>query len=452
MTDTPHLGMPLIAASQSQKHVTHNQAIVILDSIVMLSVIDSTRTAPPGSPAEGDRYKVASGATGAWATWDLNIALYTNGQWVKLAPKKGWTCFDEATGALTVWTGSGWTDIAAAGGYLTVAAAGNGTLATLGILTAADNTNRLAVKSNAALFSHDDVTPGTGDMRIVLNKSAAGKDAAFNFQDAFSTRALFGLLGDDNFTIKVSPDGSAFKTAIVIDKSNGHIGINGSPDSNNWLAVNADGVLFNKDASGDMRVTINKSAAAKDAGFTLQDNFSTRALFGLLADDNFTVKVSPDGSTFYTGLSIDRSSGKVSFPALAKVSAYINYDHYAATTYVNTDINNEDLDSANAFASNLFTAPSTGLYKVGYSLGWTQNGTNAPTSMHGRLLKNGATEVLPSASSASNNAGNSGKVVICMEGIVSLTAGDTLRLQHKFSSLDGYASANITRFWVEQLT
>ena len=90
--------------------------------------------------------------------------------------------------------------------------------------------------------------------------------------------------------------------------------------------------------------------------------------------------------------------------------------------------------------------------QFGYSLGWTQNGTNAPTSMHGRLLKNGATEVLPSASRASNNAADTGKIIICTEGIISLTAGDTLQLQHKFSSLDGYASANITRFWVEQLT
>jgi hypothetical protein len=173
--------------------------------------------------------------------------------------------FAEAQGIVDALLVDAWvTDFGTAGGYLTLTGAGNGTLTKLGINTAADNTNRLALKSNAALFSHDDVTPGTGDMRIVLNKSAAGKDAAFNFQDAFSTRALFGLLGDDNFSIKVSPDGSTFKTAIVIDKSNGHIGINGSPDSNNWLAVNADGVLFNKDASGDMRVTINKSAAAKD--------------------------------------------------------------------------------------------------------------------------------------------------------------------------------------------
>jgi hypothetical protein len=40
MTDTPHLGLPLIAASQSQKHVTHNLAIGILDAIGLLSVID----------------------------------------------------------------------------------------------------------------------------------------------------------------------------------------------------------------------------------------------------------------------------------------------------------------------------------------------------------------------------------------------------------------------------
>src|SRR5262245_15432660 len=59
-------------------------------------------------------------------------------------------------------------------GALVGGLAGNGTLTKLGILTAADNTNRLALKSNGALFSHDDVTPGTGDMRIVLNKSAAG--------------------------------------------------------------------------------------------------------------------------------------------------------------------------------------------------------------------------------------------------------------------------------------
>jgi len=119
---TAHLGLPLIAAAQAQKHVTHNEAIVALDAIVQLSVKDSTHTAPPAA-AEGDRYKVASGATGAWAGWDLNIALYTNGAWTKLVPQKGWLCFDEASGALTVWQGAPnyWVDPAAVAGYLTAA-------------------------------------------------------------------------------------------------------------------------------------------------------------------------------------------------------------------------------------------------------------------------------------------------------------------------------------------
>jgi hypothetical protein len=115
MTDTPHLGMPLIAASQSQKHVTHNQALVILDSLVQLSVISMALTSPPGSPSEGDRYVPASGATGAWNTWDLNIALYTNGQWTKIVPRRGWQLYDANTQGLYIWTGSAWSLVVVSG-------------------------------------------------------------------------------------------------------------------------------------------------------------------------------------------------------------------------------------------------------------------------------------------------------------------------------------------------
>ncbi|RJF70861.1 DUF2793 domain-containing protein [Rhodopseudomonas palustris] len=221
MTSSPHLGMPLIAASQAQKHVTHNQAIIVLDSVVQLSVKDSIHAAPPASPAEGDRYKVASGATGAWAGWDLNIALFTDGAWSKIVPQNGWLCFDEASGAFTVKTAAGWIDLSASSGFLTMLAAG--TVKKLGINAAADTTNRLTLKSDAALFTHDDVTPGTGHLRLTLNKSAAARDACFVFQDGYSTRALFGLLGDDNFTVKVSPDGSTFRTALTVDRSTGRV-------------------------------------------------------------------------------------------------------------------------------------------------------------------------------------------------------------------------------------
>ena len=80
MTDiTSHLALPYVMASQAQKHVTHNEALRLLDGLVQLSVLDRHLTAPPGSPADGDRYIVAAGATGDWAGWDLNIAYFVDG-------------------------------------------------------------------------------------------------------------------------------------------------------------------------------------------------------------------------------------------------------------------------------------------------------------------------------------------------------------------------------------
>ena len=61
MSDTTtHLLLPYILAAQAQKHVTHNEALRILDGLVQLSVLDRDLTAPPGSPAEGDRDIVAA--------------------------------------------------------------------------------------------------------------------------------------------------------------------------------------------------------------------------------------------------------------------------------------------------------------------------------------------------------------------------------------------------------
>jgi hypothetical protein len=210
MSETHHLELPLLAAEQAQKHVTVNEALLALDAIVQLSALNRHLTAPPGSPAEGDRHIVGSGATGAWAGKDLKIALRLDGGWTFIAPRTGWCCWVEDVAELLVWKGStsAWVNVSTASGMLGI----NGTAST---------TNRLTVKSDAALFSHDDVTPGTGNMQAVINKSAAAKDAGLVFQDGYSTRALFGLLANDDFTVKVSPDGSSFFAGLVVDKDNG---------------------------------------------------------------------------------------------------------------------------------------------------------------------------------------------------------------------------------------
>ena len=84
MSDTTsNLLLPYILAAQAQKHVTHNEALRLLDGLVQLAVLARDLTAPPASPSEGDRYIVASGSTGDWSGWDLNVALWTDGAWLR---------------------------------------------------------------------------------------------------------------------------------------------------------------------------------------------------------------------------------------------------------------------------------------------------------------------------------------------------------------------------------
>jgi hypothetical protein len=218
MDDTPNLTLPLILAAQAQKHVTHNEALRALDALVQLSVETIDLTAPPTAPGNGMRYVVADAATGAWAGRERSIAAYQDGAWVFFAPNEGWLAWVADRDSLVVFDGSTW--VPCAGGLTSV-----NPVALVGVNTTADTTNRLAVKSNAVLFAHDDVTPGTGDMRVTLDKSTAAKDAGFVFQTGWSSRALFGLLGTDDFVLKVSPDGSAFVTALTVDRTTGRVAL-----------------------------------------------------------------------------------------------------------------------------------------------------------------------------------------------------------------------------------
>ena len=92
------------------------------------------------------------------------------------------------------------------------------------------------------------------------------------------------------------------------------LGLGGATaDATNRLCVNSPNVLLNN-AGGSIDVTVNKSAAANDASFSFKTGFSVRALFGALGSDDFTLKVSPNGSSFFDALVADRNTGRVRFP------------------------------------------------------------------------------------------------------------------------------------------
>jgi len=68
-----------------------------LDSLVMLSVKDKDLNAPPGGPADGDRYIVGPSPSGAWASKAAQVATWNSvsAAWDFYVPKKGWRAYVE---------------------------------------------------------------------------------------------------------------------------------------------------------------------------------------------------------------------------------------------------------------------------------------------------------------------------------------------------------------------
>lgn len=73
------------------------------------AVIDVDLSTPPGSPTSGDRYVVATGGTGAWATKDKNIAQWNGSSWDFTAPVTGMGVNETDSGNDYRYNGTAWT-------------------------------------------------------------------------------------------------------------------------------------------------------------------------------------------------------------------------------------------------------------------------------------------------------------------------------------------------------
>ncbi len=212
---TTNLLLPYLLASQAQKHVTLNESLRLLDGLVQMAVIDRDLTAPPVSPADGDRYIVSAGATGDWEGWDLSVALHVDGIWTRLAPRPGWRAWIDDEGLLLVWDGAAWVSILPTELQ---------SMALLGIGTAADASNPFSAKLNAALWTARTAAEGgTGDLFYTMNKEAVSDDLGLTLQTGYVTKVLLGLFGSDNLRLAVSDDGNTFFDAFTVDRLTGII-------------------------------------------------------------------------------------------------------------------------------------------------------------------------------------------------------------------------------------
>lgn len=251
MVDTPNLKLPFILAAQAQKHVTHNEAIRALDALAQLAVKDKDLAAPPAAPTDGDRYIIAAAATGVWAGHTGKIAAWQDGAWMIYPPAAGWQAWIIDQNALFAFDGVAWIAASGGGGVTSLNPAAGGLV---GVNTTADTTNRLAVAAPASLFNHE----GAGH-QIKVNKAAAGNTASIVFQTAFSGRAEFGLAGDDNWRVKVSPNGTAWFEALAVDRTTGRVSF---PSGGARDILTANRSYFVRTDGSDANTGLNNTAGA----------------------------------------------------------------------------------------------------------------------------------------------------------------------------------------------
>ena len=108
MSKTYQFSLPMVQASQAQKHVTVNEALARLDALAQLRFVSRSLSVPPVSPVDGEAYFVASSGTGDWAGQGDRIAIFCNGGWIYLDALVGWQAWIEDEGVLVQFDGSNW--------------------------------------------------------------------------------------------------------------------------------------------------------------------------------------------------------------------------------------------------------------------------------------------------------------------------------------------------------
>ena len=234
--------LPYLAPSQAQKHVTYNAAIQLLDVLVQTSAESRFLTAPPLTPAAGDSYIVGPGATGDWAGETNSVAVFNGSFWDFYEPKTGWRVWVQSEGAEAVFDGTDWT----------TSADRPERVARLGIATDSDDTNRLALSSDASLFNN----AGAGH-QLKINKAGTADTASILFQTGFSGRAEMGTVGNNDFTLKVSADGTTFVNGLTIEAATGRLvaarGIKVTPVAGDPAAPENGDIWYNS-TTGKLRI------------------------------------------------------------------------------------------------------------------------------------------------------------------------------------------------------
>lgn len=213
------LQLPYLVAGQMQKHVTLNETLTRLDTLVQTCVVSRTLADQPDDPADGDLYILPGAATGeSWGGRPAGtLVRFDAGTWTSCPVVEGLLALIQDEAQFIVRSGGDWIGLGE-----TLSALRN--LQQLGVGAAADADNPFTARLNSALWTARETgADGTGDLRLTLNKESAGDVLSLLFQSGWSGRAELGLVGDDDLVLKVSQDGGVWREALRVDGETGQV-------------------------------------------------------------------------------------------------------------------------------------------------------------------------------------------------------------------------------------
>ncbi len=108
MTDSPRIQLPLLAAGQSQKEITHNEALLRVDGLSHPVLESRYLTTPPATPVSGQLWLVPAAASGAWTTQIGMLALWTDGGWRFMPVPVGFLAWARAELIFVWYDGTFW--------------------------------------------------------------------------------------------------------------------------------------------------------------------------------------------------------------------------------------------------------------------------------------------------------------------------------------------------------
>jgi hypothetical protein len=219
VTNGPNLHKMINAGTGDAFASDFRSFLQMIDVLVECAVISKTLSAPPVSPANGDRYIVGPSPTGAWAgiagrivVWTTDDPGFPSGFWQNYPPNAGWIAFNVADSTLYYYSGSAWGAIAGGGataftGLSDVPASYSGA----GGKTVRVNTGATALVFTTDAFDVPAFAPGLGTnnqklLRFKLTRAVTFPASATLSQATASANAT----GSTTFTLK--KNGTSFAT------------------------------------------------------------------------------------------------------------------------------------------------------------------------------------------------------------------------------------------------